>query len=40
MPWIVDGHVHVACVEGDATQYVLREDGGPFELADAELPKN
>lgn len=40
MPWIVDGHVHVACVEGDAAQHVLREDGGPFELADAELPKN
>jgi hypothetical protein len=37
MPWIVDGHVLVMRAEGDAATYVLREDGGPFELSDAEV---
>lgn len=39
MPWIVDGHVLVARAEGDPTLYVMREDGGPFELTDAEAAK-
>jgi hypothetical protein len=39
MPWIVDGHVLIARMEGDAAHYVMREDGGPFELSDAEVAK-
>lgn len=39
MPWIVDGHVLVARAEGDTTQHVMRQDGGPFELTDAEVAK-
>ena len=37
MPWIVDQHVLVLKAEGDAALYVMREDGGPFDLDDAEL---
>lgn len=39
MPWIVEGHVHVCRAEGESVSYVLREDGGPFELDDAELAR-
>jgi len=38
-PWVVDGHVLVMRAEGDPTLYVLREDGGPFDLTDAEVAK-
>jgi hypothetical protein len=40
MAWIVDGHVLVARAEGDRALYVLRDDGGPFELSDQELPRS
>jgi len=39
MPWIVDQHVLVLKAEGNDALYVVREDGGPFELDDAELAR-
>ena len=38
-PWIVEGHVLVARDEGSAVEYVVRVDGGPFALTDAELAR-
>lgn len=39
VPWIVDGHVLVAKAEGDEAIYVMRVDGGPFELTDLEVAR-
>jgi hypothetical protein len=34
--WIVDGHVLLVRDPASGANYVMREDGGPFELTDAE----
>lgn len=36
MPWVCEGHVLVVRDAKGSVEYVVREDGGPFELSDAE----
>ena len=36
MPWVCEGHVLVVRDAQGTLEYVVREDGGPFELSDAE----
>ncbi len=38
-PWIVEGHVLVVRDEVDGTTFVVREDGGPFELSADEIAR-
>jgi len=39
MPWVCEGHVLVVRDATGTTEYVVREDGGPFALSDDELAR-
>lgn len=38
-PWIVDGSVLVVCDEGRAAEYIVRNDGGPFDLSESQIAR-